>query len=398
MLHGKKILLGISGSIAAYKTPELVRQFVKAGAEVRVVMSPAAGQFVSPLSLSTVSKHPVVYETATDHQWNNHVELGRWADLMVIAPLSCNTLAKMVTGLCDNMLLACYLSATCPVVVAPAMDSDMWMHPTTQYNLSLLQKHGVHRLPVGEGELASGLIGPGRMAEPESIVAWVSQFLHKPNLISPWAGKKVLITAGPTFEPIDPVRFIGNRSTGKMGLALAAVLVERGAVVHVVLGPSSEPIPSGLASLTRVETAADMYEASVPVFPTVDVAILSAAVADYRPAEVASEKIKKTSGGLTQIQLQETRDILQTLGAMKRADQCLVGFALETQQEDEHAQAKLVKKNADFIVLNSLRDAGAGFGTPTNKISIFDRAGTKKEFPLAAKESVAAFILDHILS
>ena len=396
MLQGKKILLGISGSIAAYKTPELVRQFVKTGAEVRVVMTPSAQHFVSPLSLSTVSKYPVVFETATDHHWNNHVELGRWADLFVIAPLSCNTLAKLAFGLCDNMLLACYLSATCPVVVAPAMDSDMWMHPTTQRNLATLMEHGVYQLPVGEGELASGLIGPGRMAEPHAIVDWANRFFHDAASPSLWESKSVLITAGPTYEPIDPVRFIGNRSSGKMGLALAAELVRRGAQVHVVLGPSSEAIPTGLASLTRVETAADMYEAAIQRFASVDVAILSAAVADYRPVDVAAEKIKKASGGLPQIILQETADILHALGNMKRDNQCLVGFALETQQEEENALAKLTKKNADYIVLNSLRDAGAGFGVPTNKISIFDRAGTKKEFPLASKEAVATFILDHI--
>lgn len=398
MLQGKKILLGVSGSIAAYKAPMLVRQLVKAGAEVRVVITPAAAQFVSPLSLSTVSRYPVVAETATDNQWNNHVELGRWADLFVIAPLSCHTLAKLAHGFCDNMLLACYLSATCPIVVAPAMDSDMWAHPTTQRNLAALTSFGVHQLPVGEGELASGLVGPGRMAEPPEIVDWVKRFFAEPEPSGYWAGKQVLITAGPTYEPIDPVRFIGNRSSGKMGVALAKSLTARGAQVHLVLGPSAEPVPPGLAALVRVETAAEMYDAATKLFPGMQVAILAAAVADYRPEEAALEKVKKAEGGLPMLKLTETADILHTLGHSKRSDQLVVGFALETQDEATHAVEKLVKKNADFIVMNSLRDSGAGFGVATNKISIFDRAGSKQDFPLASKEDVAAFILDHIAS
>jgi phosphopantothenoylcysteine decarboxylase / phosphopantothenate---cysteine ligase len=392
MLNGKKILLGITGSIAAYKTVGLVRLLVKAGAEVKVVMTPGAKDFVTPLSLGTLAKGEVFTDLFDEHAWANHVQLGRWADLMVVAPLSCNTLAKMASGLCDNLLMAVYLSATCPVVLAPAMDEDMWHHPATRRNLDTVLAHGNRVIPVEKGELASGLFGEGRMAEPETILAWINGFLDKG---ADFVGKKILVTGGPTHEPIDPVRFIGNQSSGKMGIALAEEFAARGASVTLVLGPVAiQPALPGV-NVVHVQTAKDMYNACLPVFDTSDIAVMAAAVADYTPVKVADEKIKKQSGSWN-LELTKTADILQELGRRKKAHQLLVGFALETRQEKEYAMGKLVSKNADLIVLNSLRDAGAGFGYDTNKITIFDREGAEWSFDLRPKNVVAADIIDTI--
>lgn len=393
-MHAKKILLGITGSIAAYKAVWLVRQLIKAGAEVKVVMTPAAAQFVSPLVLSTLSKNKVMSAIADESEWNNHVALGRWADLMLIAPLSCNTLAKMAGGICDNLLLATYYSATAPVMVAPAMDEDMWQHPTTQRNLMQLQKDGVILLPVAAGELASGLVGEGRMLEPEEIVARVESFFYAQN---DFKGKKVMITAGPTYEPLDPVRFIGNLSSGKMGYALATAFARRGAEVMLISGPVSLKINHPNITLMHVTTAEEMYETCVRYFEDADVAVMAAAVADYTPVQVATEKIKKETEQLT-LQLKRTRDILAALGKLKKEGQLLVGFALETHNETNNALHKLQQKNADMIILNSLRDAGAGFGTETNKITIFDRWGNSRSYDCKPKEAVAEDIVDYIKS
>lgn len=394
MLIGKKILLGISGSIAAYKTPHLVRLLTKAGAEVRVVMTPAAAQFVSPLALSTVSRNKVLVNLSDEDQWANHVQLGRWADCMLMAPLSCNTLSKMANGACDNLLLAVYLSAVCPVVVAPAMDEDMWKHPSTEKNLQTLASFGNLIIPVEHGELASGLVGHGRMAEPETILNWLGNYFNQKQDLK---GKKVLITAGPTHEPIDPVRFIGNRSSGKMGIALAKACAARGADVTLVFGPGTETPPAGSIHLVQIQTAQQMYEACLQAFPIQDLAILSAAVADYTPQHSSSQKIKKGDTDLS-LNLVRTPDILQTLGTMKKNGQCLVGFALETDNERENAMLKLERKNADFIVLNSLNDSGAGFGSSTNKISIFDRSKNEWHFDTKSKQSVAEDILNVVLA
>ena len=392
MLKGKKILLGITGSIAAYKSAVLVRLLVKAGAEVKVVMTPAAVEFVAPLTLSTLSKNEVLSELAENSSWANHVMLGRWADVMLIAPLSCNTLAKMANGFCDNLLLAVYLSATCPVVAAPAMDEDMWHHPATKINIGKITSFGNHVIPVENGELASGLSGDGRMAEPENIVKWLEGFFLKTNQLS---GKKVLVTAGPTYEAIDPVRFIGNHSSGKMGIAIAEEFKKRGAEVTLITGPISQPV-NGNFTIKRVTSAAEMYDACMSVFPQVDIAVMSAAVADYTVSDPATEKIKKNSNDLT-IELKKTTDILKTLGEHKKTNQFLAGFALETNNEKEFALKKLHSKNADMIVLNSLNDAGAGFGHNTNKITIFDKAGNEYPFETKSKEAVAEDIVNTIL-
>jgi phosphopantothenoylcysteine decarboxylase/phosphopantothenate--cysteine ligase len=394
MLTGKKILVGITGSIAAYKTVGLVRLLAKAGAELKVVMTPDAKDFVTPLTLGTLAKGEVMTDLFDQHAWANHVMLGRWADLMLVAPLSCNTLAKMAHGLCDNLLMAVYLSATCPVVLAPAMDEDMWRHPATRENLLKVGSFGNHVIPVERGELASGLVGEGRMAEPESILAWMHDFFARGE--GPLAGKKVLVTGGPTHEPIDPVRFIGNRSSGKMGMALACELAERGAEVTLVLGPvsSRQEIP-GVTTI-HVETAHEMYNACVPLFEGVDIAIMAAAVADYTSATVAGEKVKKQQD-TWELELVRTEDILKELGHRKQAHQLLVGFALETQKEKEYALSKLLSKNADLIILNSLRDEGAGFGYDTNKITIFDRKGGEWTFGLKRKEAIAVDIVDTII-
>lgn len=393
MLQGKKILLGITGSIAAYKAISLVRLLVKAGAEVKVVMTPAARDFVSPLTLSTLSRNPVLIDLFAEDSWSNHVMLGRWADLMLIAPLSCNTLARMAAGNCDNLLLATYLSSTCPVWVAPAMDEDMWHHPSTQHNLARLQAFGNTIIPVESGELASGLVGAGRMAEPETIGDLVSDYFQKSGQLN---GKSVLVSAGPTHEPLDPVRFIGNHSSGKMGLALAAEFLSRGASVTLVTGPGVQVTPQSGLTIVPVTTAAEMYEACTSHFDHADIAVMAAAVADYTPVTVAAEKIKKQDGTLV-LELQKTKDILKALGARKKPSQLLVGFALETNNEKAYAQEKLQSKNADLIVLNSLKDDGAGFGKDTNKITIYDREGSEFAFPLKSKKAVAADIVDMIL-
>lgn len=388
-----KILLGITGGIAAYKTPQLVRLLVKKGHNVRVILTEKAKDFVTPLTLSTLSKEPVLSDFATiDGEWNSHVALAQWADLLLIAPATANTIAKMASGQCDNLLLATYFSAKKPVWVAPAMDLDMYAHPTVTENLIKLERFGNHIIPATYGELASGLVGQGRMAEPEDIVASIETALQE---TLPLKGKKILITAGPTYQAIDPVRFIGNFSTGKMGIAIANEAVRQGAEVHLVLGPSAEKNIDNKIHLHRVVSAQQMYEAAVAQFETCDMAILAAAVADYTPAEVAPQKIKKKGDELI-LTLIPTVDILASLGKLKTT-QKLIGFALETENEVENAQLKLQKKNLDAIVLNSLRDKGAGFGTDTNKIT-FITAQQLQEFPLKHKEAVAKDILQKCMS
>ena len=393
MLKGKKILIGITGSIAAYKMVQLVRLLVKAGAEVKVILTPSATQFVSPLTLATLSKHEVLFQLADNSAWANHVMLGRWADIMLIAPLSCNSLSKMAHGACDNLMLAVYLSATCPVVVAPAMDEDMWHHPSTKKNISVIESYGNKVIPVNNGELASGLTGDGRMAEPEEILQWLQHFFLPDKTL---AGKRILITAGPTHEAIDPVRFIGNASSGKMGIALAEECVKRGAEVVLVIGPSAEKIPAGIL-VKKVVSAQEMFDECVQQFPQTNGAIMCAAVADYRPITVADEKIKKTNESLT-LELIKNPDILKHLGTIKTARQFLVGFALETNNEKEFALKKLASKNADMIVLNSLNDKGAGFGHESNKITIFDRNGGEQSFDTKSKKEVATDIINSIIS
>jgi phosphopantothenoylcysteine decarboxylase/phosphopantothenate--cysteine ligase len=391
MLKGKKILLGISGSIAAYKSAILVRLLKKAGADVKIVMTPASLQFVAPLTLSTLSKNQVHSELSVNDSWSNHVELGRWADVMLIAPLSCNTLSKMANGACDNLLMAVYLSATCPVVVAPAMDEDMWKHPSTEKNIKTIESYGNKVIPVEDGELASGLSGLGRMAEPEHIIQWLNNFFsRKKDLV----GKKILITAGPTQESIDPVRYLSNRSTGKMGLAIAEECYQRGAIVTLICGTTELAIPTHF-NPQKVTTAKEMYNAALSHFEETDVAILSAAVADYTISEPSVQKIKKTTTDLV-MQLVKTPDILKTLGSLKKPHQMLVGFALETENEIENAMNKLQTKNADYIILNSMKDEGAGFGVDTNKISIFDSEGQQFQFDLKSKQAVAKDIINTI--
>src|SRR5450432_1295980 len=393
MVEGKKILLGICGSIAAYKSILLIRLLAKAGAEVKVVMTASAKDFVTPLSLSTISKNEVLSDLFREDTWSNHVQLGRWADLMLIAPLSCNTLAKMANGLCDNLLLATYLSATCPVVVAPAMDEDMWLHTTTKVNIEKLQAAGNRVIPVEKGELASGLYGDGRMAEPEQIISFLEMnFFFSTEL----KGKKALVTAGPTHEPFDPVRFIGNQSTGKMGVAIANELAQRGAAVELVLGPSSIEIKDPRIRVTRVQSAGEMYNACLEIFPSTQIAVMSAAVADYTPVSFSSEKIKKNSETFT-LELSRTKDILQALGDRKKSGQILVGFALENKDEMAYARKKLKSKNADMMVLNSLNDAGAGFGVDTNQVTIFEKNGNEIPYGQKNKQQVARDIVDRII-
>jgi phosphopantothenoylcysteine decarboxylase / phosphopantothenate---cysteine ligase len=393
MLQGKKILLGITGSIAAYKAANLIRLLIKQGAEVQVIMTKAATQFITPLTISTLCKNKVYTHLFEDGTWENHVMLGRWADVMLIAPASCNTIAKMANGICDNMLQAVYLSATCKVMFAPAMDEDMWIHPSTKNNINKLASFGNIIIPVNEGELASGLIGPGRMAEPEEIVNFLQNHFSQSEQLK---GKAVLITAGPTYEQIDPVRFIGNNSSGKMGIALAHACQQRGATVHLVLGPTSETPPSNI-HVTRARSAAQMYDACIQNFAAVDIAIMSAAVADYTPAQVANQKIKKKEDSFS-IELAKTKDILKELGHSKKPHQMVVGFALETNNERDNAIGKLKSKNADFIVLNSLQDEGAGFSGETNKITIFDKHEREYKFTTKSKREVAEDILNTILS
>ncbi len=391
-LTNKKILLGVSGSIAAYKATFLIRLLIKQGAIVKVIMTNAAKDFVTPLSLSTLSKNDVLIDIASNDSWANHVALGRWADVMLIAPLSCNTLAKMATGLCDNLLMAVYLSATCPVIVAPAMDEDMWNHATTNNNLQKLQSYQNQIIPVENGELASGLIGEGRMAEPEIIVDYLNNFFLTKNEL---VGKKVMVTAGPTYEAIDPVRFIGNYSSGKMGIAIAEEMAKRGADVTLVIGPSTEKINNKI-KVQNVKSAAQMHQACTTIFADMDIAVMSAAVADYTPVTIAKDKIKKKEDVFT-IELTKTKDILKCLGDVKKSNQFLVGFALETNNEKEYAIGKLKSKNADMIVLNSLNDKGAGFGENTNKITIFDKAENEYFFETKSKREVATDIVNTII-
>jgi len=385
MLTGKKIIVGITGSIAAYKTTFLVRLLVKSGAEVQVIATPSALDFVTPLTLSTLSGRPVYSEFVKNKQgeWVNHVDLALWADLIVIAPASSNTLAKMANALCDNLLLAVYLSAKCPVYFAPAMDLDMYKHPGNKANIDLLVSYGNTLIPAGAGFLASGLEGEGRMAEPEEIFSVLLKHFQLGGI----AGKKILITAGPTYEPIDPVRFIGNRSSGKMGYSIAKSMMNAGGIVTLISGPSSETLPLGLASFIRVESAAEMFDACVNIFHSSDIVIMSAAVADYTPVNVADQKIKKKSAEFT-LELQKTTDILSWMGQHKKESQILVGFALETENEIENAEDKLKRKNLDMIVLNSLRDAGAGFGHSTNQVTIIDRK-TTEVVSLRSKDEIA---------
>lgn len=392
ILKDKKIILGVTGSIAAYKAAFLVRLLVKAGAEVQVLMTPAAAEFISPLTLSTLSKKAVFNSVASESGWNNHVELGLWADAFLLAPLTANTMAKLANGICDNMVAAVYLSARCPVFFAPAMDLDMWRHPATRANLQRLLSAGAHLIPVGYGELASGLTGEGRMAEPEEIVHLLADYFEKGASL---AGIRLLITAGPTFEPIDPVRFVGNHSSGKMGIAIAEEAARRGAYVELVLGPTPLKATHPNIRTTPVQTAEEMYSAASALFPDCRAAILAAAVADYRPALVATEKIKKKSDTLT-LEMVKTRDIAAELGKIKRPDQVIAGFALETQNGEVNAKEKLQKKNFDFIVLNSLRDPGAGFQYDTNKISILRRDNKILEFELKTKMEAAGDILDEL--
>jgi phosphopantothenoylcysteine decarboxylase/phosphopantothenate--cysteine ligase len=387
MLENKKIILGVCGSIAAYKSATLVRLLIKAGADVQVVMTPDATNFITPLTLSTLSKRPVYseYFKPETGEWNNHVELGLWADAVIIAPASANTMAKLAGGLVDNLLTAVYLSAKCPVYFAPAMDLDMWKHETTQHNIAALQSFENILIPPGSGELASGLHGEGRMAEPEEIVAFLTDDIKKKL---PLFGRQMLVTAGPTYEAIDPVRFIGNHSSGKMGFALADELASLGANVTLIAGPTAQR--STFKSIQRIDviSAADMLNACLANFDTTDASIMCAAVADYTPVSVASQKIKKHDNGLI-IELKKTTDILKTLGQQKRAGQLLVGFALETENEEQYAIDKLQRKNLDLIVLNSLNDAGAGFKNDTNKVTLIDRELEKTTFALKSKTEVA---------
>lgn len=406
VLSGKKIVLGVSGGIAAYKTASLVRLFIKAGAHVQVIMTPASKDFVTPLTLATLSKNPVYssfYKESDsqnpdnnlpnpDLQWNNHVEIGLWADLMVIAPATANTLSKMANGTCDNLLIAVYLSAKCPVYFAPAMDLDMYKHPSTLASFKALQSFGNTMIPAESGELASGLSGEGRMAEPENIVAFLEADLESKL---PLKGKKILITAGPTYEAIDPVRFIGNHSSGKMGYEIAKCAANYGAEVILVSGPTHLKVEHSLVKLINVVSAKEMYEVCHQYFNEVDVVIAAAAVADYKPRTVAENKIKK-SDAIIAIELEKNEDILSSLGAIKK-NQLLIGFALETENEIENAKLKIQKKNLDLIVLNSLQDEGAGFGKPTNKVTFIDRQFAIEPMELKSKEEVANDILNKII-
>ncbi|MCG9880608.1 MAG: bifunctional phosphopantothenoylcysteine decarboxylase/phosphopantothenate--cysteine ligase CoaBC [Bacteroidia bacterium] len=395
MLEGKKILIGISGSIAAYKMAALTRLFVKAGADVKVIMTDSAQQFITPLTLATLSKNPVYssFIKGDSGEWVNHVELGLWADYFIIAPLSASTLSKMASGNSDNLLLATYLSARCRVVVAPAMDLDMFAHPSTQKNLELIQSYGNIVIKPNHGELASGLVGEGRMAEPEEIIEFVSNLTLETQELH---GKTVLVTAGPTYEAIDPVRFIGNHSSGKMGFALARICALKGAKVILVSGPSNEQISHPNITFLSVQSAHEMHQTVVSHFAKADITIMSAAVADYTPAQVSAQKIKKQDSDL-KIDLVRTKDILKELGQLKKENQLLIGFALETENEQENAHKKLLTKNLDFIVLNSLRNEKAGFGFPTNQIQIIDRDGKINNYELKLKEEVAIDIVNKII-
>ena len=397
VLSGKNILLGVTAGIAAYKTASLVRLFIKSGAHVKVVMTPASKEFVTPLTLSTLSKNPV-YSSFTNEEddnavWNNHVDLGLWADLFVIAPATANTLSKMANGVCDNLLLATYLSAKCPVYFAPAMDLDMYKHATTLTSFKKLKAFGNIMIPATSGELASGLVGEGRMAEPEDIVSFIeNDILGK----LPLKGKKILITAGPTYEAIDPVRYIGNHSSGKMGFEIAKAAANNGAEVILITGPTHQSVTHNLINIIPVVNAQHMYDEVHKHYESAHVAILSAAVADFKPKEVATQKIKKKSDTLT-LELEKTKDILASLGEIKK-HQYLVGFALETTNELENAKGKLKRKNLNLIVLNSLNDKGAGFKTDTNKVTFIDNEEVITEFQLKSKAEVASDLINKIIS
>ncbi len=394
MLEGKHILLGVTGSIAAYKAAYLVRLLKKRGAEVQVVMTPSAKDFITPVTLSALSGRPVLSEffQMTDGTWNSHVELGLWADAMLVAPATAATIGKMATGVADNLLVTCFLSCKALVAVAPAMDLDMYRHPSTQNNLDVLRSYGTTVIEPAAGELASGLSGKGRMEEPERIVAYVDALLEGGK---DFAGKKVLVTAGPTYEKIDPVRFIGNYSSGKMGFALAEEFASRGAEVTLIAGPVSLPTPVGNIRRVDVESAGQMYTAAIEAFPAMDMAVLSAAVADFTPEAAGDRKLKRQEG--LSLGLRPTQDIAAALGVMKRNDQMLVGFALETHDEKEHAREKLRRKNLDMIVLNSLGDAGAGFSCDTNKVTLLKADGSEKVYPLKSKRDVARDIADNMV-
>jgi phosphopantothenoylcysteine decarboxylase/phosphopantothenate--cysteine ligase len=394
MLAGKKIIIGITGSIAAYKIPFLVRLLKKEGAEVQLLLTPFSHEFVTPLTLSTLSERPVLtgfFEKGVG-SWHSHVDLGLWADLILVAPLSANTMAKMATGVADNLLLTTVLSARCPVYFAPAMDLDMYRHPTTQKNIDKLSSFGYRLIEPAEGELASGLKGMGRLEEPEKILEIIREEFDTKDT---FRGKRVMVSAGPTHEAIDPVRFIGNHSSGKMGTGIALALAEKGAHVKLVLGPSNLKPSHPRLEVFPVISAAEMHAQCTSLFDQSDIGIMTAAVADFRPVSGAKEKIKKESG-LSSIELEATADILREMGENKRADQLLVGFALETENEEKNALSKLQNKNLDLIVLNSLKDEGAGFGVDTNKVIIMDRSGSRKDFPLKSKTEVAEDIVQAI--
>lgn len=395
-MRGKHIILGICGGIAAYKSVYLLRLLVKAGAEVQVVITPSGKEFITPVTLSSLSGKPVISEffTANTGSWNSHVDLGLWADAMIIAPATASTIGKMANGVADNMLVTTYLSAKCPIFVAPAMDLDMFAHPSTKRNLELLQSYGNHIIEPASGELASHLVGKGRMEEPENIVRRVEDFFKAGQDL---AGRKVLVTAGPTYERIDPVRFIGNYSSGKMGFAIAEECVSRGAEVTLVAGPVSLRCGGGIRRVD-VESAKEMLAAAEEAFPGSDVAVMCAAVADYCVENQSESKIKRENGDIPEIRLQKNPDIAATLGLRKSTGQMLVGFALETDHEMVNARAKIKKKNLDFIVLNSLRDKDACFGTDTNKITIIDAAGNERAFGLKSKAAVAKDIVDEIVA
>ena len=397
MLQGKKIILGISGGIAAYKSVYLLRLFIKAGAEVQVVITPSGKEFITPVTLSALSGKPVISEffTANTGSWNSHVDLGLWADAMVIAPATASTIAKMANGVADNMLITTYLSAKAPVFIAPAMDLDMYAHPSTQHNLTLLREYGNHIIEPASGELASHLVGKGRMEEPERILEIVDDFfVHSEDL----SGKHVIVTAGPTYEKIDPVRFIGNYSSGKMGYAIAENCASRGATVTLISGPVSIKAKHPSIKVINVESAVEMYNASVDIFPSCDVAVMCAAVADYAVENQSIHKIKRDHDDVPVIKLKKNPDIAAKLGNLKKDNQILVGFALETDNEEANAAGKLRKKNLDFIVLNSLSDKGAGFMTDTNKITIIDNTGSVKHYGLKNKKLVAEDVVNEIIA
>ncbi len=393
MLKDKKIVLAVCGSIAAYKAAFLVRLLIKQGASVKVVMTKSATEFISPLTLATLSKNEcnVDYINSDKTNWNNHVELALWADLVLIAPLSAGTLAKLANGICDNLLMAVYLSARCPIYLAPAMDEDMWKHPSTKNNIQKVQSYGNKVITVNSGELASGLVGEGRMAEPEEIIDYLKKETKNKRQESKFLGKKILVTAGPTYEALDPVRFIGNHSSGKMGIAIASLLQNLGADVHLVLGPSKLAVPDSI-KVSRIFSAQEMYAVCKKEFSKLDIAIFAAAVADYTPKSVATQKIKKSDSEFS-ITLKKNVDIAFEFGKIKKSHQLSIGFALETNEELKHAKEKLAKKNFDIVVLNSLNDKGAGFQFNTNKITIVNRNNKSIKFELKSKEDVATDII-----